>query len=151
MPSTLKNAANHSVLEEHLQGLRRAGRELATTLDQSKIVIDNRSLKKSGAQDIRRGDGVLYRQIDADAADRRHGVSRIADAQQAGPMPNPQAIDRNGQQLDVGPIAELTDAITQIWGEARDLLAKALQAVPLNLIEPSLRNHVTRIASSPRD
>jgi hypothetical protein len=47
-----------------------------------------------------RGDRVLNREIDADAADRRHGVRRIADAEQARPVPLAQPIDRDRQQLD---------------------------------------------------
>ena len=42
-------------------------------------------------QDIGRGHRVLHREIDADAADRRHRVRRIADADQARLVPAPQA------------------------------------------------------------
>ena len=45
------------------------------------------------------GDGVLNGEIDADAADRRHGVRAIADAQQAGTRPFAQAIDANAERL----------------------------------------------------
>ena len=33
-------------------------------------------------QDVRRRDRILNREVDADAADRRHGMGRVADAQQ---------------------------------------------------------------------
>ena len=48
----------------------------------------------------------------------------IADAQQAGPVPDPQPIDGDGQQLDVGPVAEFMDAIVQIGRETHYFLTK---------------------------
>ena len=54
-------------------------------------------------QDIGGRDGVLNREIDADAADRRHGVGRIADAEQPGPVPLLQTVDLDRQQLHVVP------------------------------------------------
>ena len=55
-------------------------------------------------QQIRRRDRVLHRQVHADAADRRHRVRGIAEAQQAWPVPGREAVDRDGQQLDLVPV-----------------------------------------------
>ena len=63
----------------------------------------------------------------ADTADRRHGMSGIADAQQPGPIPLAQAIDANRQQLDIIPIAELTDAVARKRDQGRDLVAQGGQ------------------------
>ena len=46
---------------------------------------------------------ILDSEIDADAADRRHGVSGIADAEQPVAIPALQAIDRDSQELHVVP------------------------------------------------
>ena len=54
-------------------------------------------------QQVRGRDRVLHGEIDADAANRRHRMRGIADAQQAGPRPALQPIDRDREQLDVVP------------------------------------------------
>ena len=64
-------------------------------------------------QDIRRRHRVLHRQIDADAADGRHRVRGIADAQQPRPMPALEPVDRHGQKLDLIPVLELVDAVRE--------------------------------------
>jgi hypothetical protein len=73
-------------------------------------------LQKRGGQDVGRSNGILDGEIDPDTANRRRGVGGITDAQQLRPIPPTQAIDANGQQLDITPIAELTDAFA---GERR--------------------------------
>ena len=39
-------------------------------------------------------------------------------------MPDAQAIDGDGQQLDVQPVCEFADAIAQIGGQPYDLVTK---------------------------
>ncbi len=46
---------------------------------------------------------ILNREIDADAADRRHRMRGVADAKQPGTGPAVQPVDRHRQQLDVVP------------------------------------------------
>jgi len=138
----LKNAPNHPVLDEQLEALRRASRELPTALDRLQSVLTRGSLQQARGQDVGGGNGVLDSQIYPDTADWRHRVSRISNTQQAWPVPNPKAIDSDSQQLDVGPIVEFTDAIAEIGGKARDLPAEGRQAALAYLIEPSLRDHV---------
>src|SRR6516164_2481223 len=132
---------DHPILDEQLEPLRRASREFPTALDRLQVVLVGGSLQEARGQDIGSGNGVLNCQIYADAADRRHGVCRIADTQQAGPVPNPQAIDSDSQQLDVGPIVQFADAIAEVGGEARDLRAEGCQTSLADLIEPSLWDH----------
>ena len=62
-------------------------------------------------QDIRGGDRVLDREIDADAADRRHRMRGVADAQKPRPVPKRQPVDRDGQELDVVEALEFGNAI----------------------------------------
>ena len=49
------------------------------------------------------GDRILDRHVDAHAADRRHRMRRIANADKPRPAPFSQPIDRHAQQLDVVP------------------------------------------------
>ena len=58
---------------------------------------------------------ILDRNIDADATDRRQGMSGIADAQQSRSIPSPKAIDLGGQELDVVPALERVRAIAEPW------------------------------------
>ena len=50
-----------------------------------------------------RGDRVLDREVDADPADRRHRVRRVAEAEQPGRRPLPQPVERDLEQLDLVP------------------------------------------------
>ena len=63
-----------------------------------------RPARAAPASMIRGRHRVLNRQVDADAADRRHRVRRVADAQQPGPLPVAQPVDLHGQQLHVVPV-----------------------------------------------
>jgi hypothetical protein len=49
--------------------------------------------RERAGEDVGRGDRVLDREVDADAADRRHGVGGIADRQQARPVPAGQPVE----------------------------------------------------------
>ena len=60
-------------------------------------------------EDVRGGDRVLDGEVDADAADRRHGVGGIADREQAGPPPARQPVERDRQQLHLVPVLQRVD------------------------------------------
>ena len=60
--------------------------------------------------------------------------------QQARPVPLPNAIDRDGEQLDVIPALELVDTVAQHRGEADNVLTKGRQAGLLDTVEPILGN-----------
>jgi len=85
-------------------------------------------LHEDGAEDIGGSYGVLNGQIYADAADGRHGVGGVAEAEESGAGPLGQAVDRYGQQADVFPVAEFTDTIAQERDEAGDLFAEGGEA-----------------------
>ena len=74
-------------------------------LHRMKVVGGAGPLQKRGGQNVGRSDGILDGEIDPDTANRRHGVGGITDAQQPRPIPPTQAIDANGQELDIAPIA----------------------------------------------
>ena len=81
---------------------------------------DGVATKRLG-EDIGRGDSILDGEVDADTADRRHGVGGVADAEEAGAVPGPQSIDPHGQELDVVPVAQLGDAVAQERRDRGDL------------------------------
>src|SRR5579885_1555243 len=78
-----EHAADDAVLDEELDALRRPCRQLAPALDLMKMRLPDLAAKQRAGEDIGGGDGVLDREIDADAAHRRHGVRGIADAEEA--------------------------------------------------------------------
>src|SRR5437868_3011283 len=62
--------------------------------------------------DERRGrDGVLYREVDADAADRRHRMGRVADAQQAVNVPAVEPVQPDVEVLDIVHRPQLVDPV----------------------------------------
>jgi len=61
--------------------------KLTPALHILKVVRCRRPSLERGRQDVGRGDRVLDGQVDADASDRGHRVGRIADAEEAGPVP----------------------------------------------------------------
>src|SRR5947208_16763131 len=65
----------------------------------------------------------------------------IADAEQAGPPPALQPVDRNGQQLDVLPALQLVDPVAQKRRQAQDLAAKRVQATGAHLVVTALADH----------
>ena len=75
-----QHPAYHPVLQDHLEPLRRARRKLAATLHGLELPLGNRTLEKPRCENVRRGDGVLNREVDPDATDRRHRMSGVADA-----------------------------------------------------------------------
>ena len=56
---------------------------LAAALHGAKVAHGDVAVHEFGGEHVRCRDGVLNREIDADAADRRHRVRRVADAEQA--------------------------------------------------------------------
>ena len=86
-----------SFLDQCLHALREPGGEGTAALDFGKIVCAEDALAKGSHQNIGRRDRVLNGKIDPHPPNGGHGVSRIADAHQAGAMPLPQAIHPDGQ------------------------------------------------------
>ena len=66
--------------------------------------IDVLAARERSGEDVGGRDGVLDREIDADPADRRHRMGRIADRQQAGPPPARQPVERDREQLHLIPV-----------------------------------------------
>ena len=138
-------------LHEDLYRLHRPGGEFPAALNGVKILVGDLASQKTRRQDVGRGDGILNCEVDADAADRGHGVGGIADAQQAGPVPAPQPVDRDGQQLDVGPVAELADAVAQMGAPNARVPHERTPSRPGVPVQTRLSESRTRTASNLRD
>ena len=105
-----EHIADDPRLNEDLDGLHQPRRQHAPLLHLAQHLERNRPLLQRPGKNIGRGDCVLNGEIDADAADRRHGVGRVADAQQAGLIPALQPVDTHGQELHVVPGGDLLHA-----------------------------------------
>lgn len=111
---TCQNAANHAILYEDLQRLRGARGESSALLDSTQVVLCDRSTHEFCRQDIGCCDGVLNGEIDADAADGRHGMSRVADAKKSRQEPAGEAVHGYSEEADAVPIVQFADAVAQI-------------------------------------
>ena len=96
-----EHATDHVVLYPHLQPLRPARWRLAPRLHAGQIGVRHMAGAERHGQQIRRRHRVLDREVDADAADGRHGMSCVADAEQPRPVPSPETVHANGQQLEI--------------------------------------------------
>ena len=70
-----------------LQALRAQDGGLALGLNRVEMVAGEGAGAEWISEEVGGGDGVLDREVDADAADGRHGVGGVADAEEAGAVP----------------------------------------------------------------
>ncbi len=109
----LQNGADDSPLDGELQPLREPHGQSAALLDGLKILVRHLARAERFGEPVGRGDCVLHRHVDAHAADRRHRMRRIADAEEPRPPPFLQPIDRDAEQFDVVPGFQFADAVGQ--------------------------------------
>jgi hypothetical protein len=102
--------AGEEVVGENLKGLGDAGGEFAALLDVREGEFGDNAGGEDRREDAGGGYGVLNGEVDADAADGGHGVGSVADAEEAGTVPASEAVDLNGEELDLAPACELFDA-----------------------------------------
>jgi hypothetical protein len=107
-----------------LYPLRHASRKLAAALYLCEISSADRTVAKGSCQQISRCHGILNCEIDSYAAHRRHRVSRVSDAEQAGAIPLPQAVDSDSQQLQVAPVTQFRYAVVQERHEVNNVRAE---------------------------
>jgi hypothetical protein len=80
----LQRGADDVVLHHDLHPLRHPHRKLAAPAHGVEFVLGRAAVRQLRRQQVGGRDRVLHREIDADAADRRHRMRGIADAQQPG-------------------------------------------------------------------
>ena len=98
----LKGAGEDAVGED-LDSLCVSHGRFAVVLDSLQIVYGGAAGEEGLGEDVGGGDCVLKGDVDADAADRGHGVGRVADAEQAGGAPVLKAVYLDGEELDFVP------------------------------------------------
>jgi hypothetical protein len=108
-----QNAADDPFLDGELQLLRKAHRQGRALLDGLKIVVRYCAAVKRAGEPVGGGNRILHRHIYSHAADRRHRVGHIADADQPRPPPFSQSIDRDAKELDVIPVFQFADTISR--------------------------------------
>ena len=123
----------------NLEELRDTGGKLAATLDAGEEGLGNacggHECEQGLGEDVGGGDGVLDGEIDTDAADRRHGVRGVADAEQARSVPLLEAVDLHGEQFHLLPRGELIDTglaagagLAEKGDELGDIAAERIEA-----------------------
>src|SRR5579863_4534286 len=91
-PGGVKTSAD-LLPDQCLDALGEPGRELAAALYLCEIASADGAFAKGTRQHISRRHSVLDRKIDPNTAYRRHGVGRVSNAEQAGAIPLPKAVD----------------------------------------------------------
>ncbi len=129
-----EHTCDDTILDEELHALGHARRPVPPLLDAAQIVGHQPLLPQRSGQEIRGRNCVLDGEVDADAADGRHGVRRITDAQESGAVPLTQPIDLNGEQFDCFSVLQFADAIGHKRRELRHTVAKRRQPSSLELI-----------------
>ena len=78
----LQRGADDVVLDHDLHGLGHPHRKFPTPPHRIQFVFGGAAAGEPGGQQVRGRDRVLHREVDPDAADRRHRVRRVADQRQ---------------------------------------------------------------------
>src|SRR3546814_4956125 len=94
---------------------------------------------------VRRSHCILDSEIDANAAQRRHGMGRIANCETTRSIPSGQPIPGNGQKLHVIPA---TDAFCR-FGKVRigvgDFVMEMGQALPLHAVRAAFGKYISAL------
>ncbi len=102
--NTAENAPDYSVLHQDLQPLRGSSRKFSSLLNRGEVMVAEIARYQLCSENIGRRHCVLNREIDSHAADGRHRVRCVADAEKTRPPPPPQAIHLHRKQADVIPV-----------------------------------------------
>ena len=112
------------VLHNDLDTLSDTCRKFAPLLNALECIDRSRPTQKRPSENICGSHGILYCQIDSNAADRGHGVRGIANANETRPVPSPQPVHLDGQELDLPPIVDLMKAVAKERRDIPDALAE---------------------------
>ena len=127
---------------EDLERLGAANGLFAVVLDLLQMMQRERVGLEGFGEDVGGGDRVLQGDVDADAADGRHGVRGVADAEQTRRGPSFEMIDLHGEEFDLVPGVDLGDAVGEEGGDACDALLEGFEALLLDLREAVFGNDV---------
>ena len=113
-------------MNENLHRLNEPRRPFTPCLEFAQIIHGNRTGSQFLGEQIGSRDGILDREINADAACRRHRVRRITDAKQPVAAPITETIDLHREQLDFCPVIKLCHTVAEKCREGDDLVLKLL-------------------------
>ncbi len=128
----LKGAGEDAVGED-LYSLCVSHGTLAVVLDSLEIVYGGAAAEDGLGEDVGGGDCVLKGDVDADAADRGHGMGCVADAEQAGGAPVLKTVYLNCEELHFVPGVDLGGAAREEGDDALDALLEGGDAILLDL------------------
>ena len=100
----VSEGAREEAVDKDLKGLGDAGGEFAAELDACEGEFGDDAGEEDGRENAGGGYGVLDGEVDADASDWRHGVCGVADAEETGEVPAFEAVDLDGEELDLAPV-----------------------------------------------
>jgi hypothetical protein len=127
--------AGEDAVSEDLHALGVADGALAVVLDASQIVHGGAVAEQGFREDVGGGDCILEGDVDAYAADGRHGMGCVADAEQAGRAPVLKVVDLDGEEFDLVPGVDLGGAASEEGDDALDALLEGGDAVLLDFGE----------------
>jgi len=103
-----------------LEELGDASGEFAAVLDAREGELGDKAGGEHRCENAGGRYGILNGEVDADAADGRHRVGGVADAEKAGAVPAGEVIDLDGEELDLIPFGQFVHAIGKEGNEAGD-------------------------------
>jgi hypothetical protein len=130
------------VEDEELHGLGHLGRPLPPFLYLRERRLRHRALAQRLPQDVGGGHRVLNGEIDADAADRRHGMRRIANAQKARTPPALQPVDGDAQQTDIVEAPDLFSPFSLERQQPADIRAERCNSALAHLVSTALGDDI---------
>ena len=101
-----ERAGDEALLHEALHLLNDAHRKFPLALDFGKLGIGDHAGLERGCKQIRGYDGVLHGLIDANTADGRHDVSRVAVEEKSRLVPQRTKIGFDGEKFELVPIGQ---------------------------------------------
>ena len=101
-------------MEKGLEALGGSGRKYPPFLHLMQMIRLQYASFERLPENVRRCHRVLYSEIDAHAADGRHGMRCIADAKKALAVPTIEPVDCNHKKLDLLPVFEFVEAIREL-------------------------------------
>ena len=137
-----EHIADDALLHEELHRLSHLGRPLAALLHLGQQLLSHESRAQRLGKNIGSGDGILNGEVDADAADRGHGVGRIADAEQPRPAPALETVDAHREQLHVVPRADPIHPVGERRIERYEVRAEGLDSLGAQRLEAAFRDDI---------
>src|SRR5262249_5126682 len=132
---TSQHAGDYPFLDLYLHALHDPRWPQAAALDTGEFHVSQLPFEQGTGKDIGSGNCVLDGEIDADAADRRHGMRRVADAQHARLVPCDQPVDSDGQLPEVLEAHDFAGAIGQERRQLGDGAADRVEPLRLHCFQ----------------